>query len=143
MRSGTNQYHGSAYDYFVNEIFNSGNPYLTGNPAGNPRPRARRNDYGFTVGGPVWIPRIYNGRDKTFFFFNWEQFRETTKINNQLQTVPTLAYRQGDFSAAILSGSPGSVRRQQNRSKPVRPRGEKDPGAIPTAERAHSQRTDE
>jgi hypothetical protein len=105
MRSGTNQFHGSAYDYFVNEIFNAGNPFVTGSPQGNPRPRARRNDYGFTVGGPVWIPKVYNGRDKTFFFFNWEQFREQTKVNNQFQTVPIAGYRQGDFSAAILPGA--------------------------------------
>ncbi|HEY7337233.1 MAG TPA: TonB-dependent receptor [Bryobacteraceae bacterium] len=102
MRSGTNQLHGSAYDYFVNEILNAGNPFVTGSPQGNPRPRARRNDYGFTVGGPVWIPKVYNGHDKTFFFFNFEQFREQTKVNNQFQTVPIAAYRQGDFSQAIL-----------------------------------------
>src|SRR6185295_6533010 len=99
MRSGANQFHGSAYDYFVNEIFNAGNPFVTGSP--NLRPRARRNDYGFTAGGPVWIPRVYNGHDRTFFFFNWEQFRETTRINNQLQTVPYADYRTGDFSKAI------------------------------------------
>ena len=102
MKSGTNQFHGTAYDYFVNEIFNAGNPF-TNNPAGNPRPRARRNDYGFTAGGPVWIPKVYNGRDKTFFFFNWEQFRETTIVNNQFQTVPTAAYRQGDFTTAVTT----------------------------------------
>jgi len=102
MRSGTNQFHVSAYDYFVNEIFNAGNPFVTGSPQGNPRPRARRNDYGFTVGGPVWIPKVYDGHNKTFFFFNWEQFREQTKVNNQFQTVPIAAYRLGDFSQAIL-----------------------------------------
>jgi hypothetical protein len=102
MRSGANQFHGSAYDYFVNEIFNAGNPFVTGNPQGNPRPRARRNDYGFTAGGPVWIPKLYNGHDKTFFFFNWEQFREQTKVNNQFQTIPIADYRVGNFSAAIL-----------------------------------------
>jgi hypothetical protein len=102
MRSGTNQFHGSAYDYFVNEILNAGNPFVTGSPQGNPRPRARRNDYGFTAGGPVWIPKLYNGKDKTFFFFNWEQFREQTKVNNQFQTVPIAPYRTGDFSQAIL-----------------------------------------
>jgi hypothetical protein len=102
MRSGTNQFHGSGYDYFVNEAFNAGNPFVTGSAQGNPRPRARRNDYGATIGGPVWIPKVYNGRDKTFFFFNWEQFRETTKVNNQFQTVPISPYRTGDLSQAIL-----------------------------------------
>jgi hypothetical protein len=109
MKSGTNQFHGSAYDYFVNEVFNAGNPF-TNNPAGNPRPRARRNDYGFTGGGPVWIPKIYNGKDKTFFFFSWEQFRETTEINNQFQTIPIAAYRLGDFTCAIPSNCiPGAI----------------------------------
>src|SRR5262249_53414011 len=92
MKSGTNQFHGTVYDNFVNEVFNAGNPFKTGQP--NTRPRARRNDYGFTVGCPVQ-------RDRTFFFFNFEQFRETQYVDNQFQTVPTLAYRNGDFSAAI------------------------------------------
>ncbi len=106
MKSGTNQFHGSAYDYFVNEAFNAGNPN-TGAIAGtgNPRPRNRRNDYGFTVGGPVWIPKVYNGHDKTFFFFNWEQYREHVAINNQLETVPTAAYRAGNFATATPAGS--------------------------------------
>src|SRR5262245_22189636 len=51
MKSGTNQFHGTVYDNFVNEVFNAGNPFKTGEP--NTRPRARRNDYGFTVGGPI------------------------------------------------------------------------------------------
>jgi hypothetical protein len=106
MRSGTNQFHGSAYDYFVNEAFNAGNPF-TDAPAGtgNPRPRNRRNDYGFTIGGPAWIPKVYNGHDRTFFFFNWEQYREHVAINNQLETVPTAAYEAGNFATAIPPGT--------------------------------------
>jgi Carboxypeptidase regulatory-like domain/TonB dependent receptor len=92
MKSGTNQFHGTVYDNFVNEVFNAGNPFKTGQP--NTRPRARRNDYGFTIGGPI-------RRDRTFFFVNFEQFRETQYVDNQFQTVPTLAYRNGDFSTAI------------------------------------------
>src|SRR5439155_1742463 len=84
MKSGTNQIHGTGFDYFVNEAFNAGNPF-TNRTDGNPRPRARRNDYGFTVGGPI-------RRDKTFFFVSWEQFRETQYVNNQFLTVPTAAY---------------------------------------------------
>src|SRR5581483_8913698 len=105
MKSGTNQFHGTGYDYFVNEVFNAGNPFNTGNPAGNPRARNRRQDWGFTIGGPVWLPRVYNGHDKTFFFFNWEQYREHVDINNQQETVPTAAYRLGDFTTAIPPGS--------------------------------------
>jgi hypothetical protein len=95
MKSGTNQLHGSVYDYFVNEVFNANTPWV------NAKPTARRNDYGFTVGGPVFIPKVYNGHDRTFFFFNWEQFRETEIINNILDTVPTALYRAGDFSQAL------------------------------------------
>lgn len=107
MKSGTNQYHGTAYDYFVNEVFNAGQPF-TNNPDGNPRPRARRQDYGFTIGGPVSIPKVYNGRDKTFFFFNWEEFREKTVVNSQFQTVPTLGYRAGDFRQAVTTRPVGT-----------------------------------
>ena len=60
----------------------------------------RRNDYGFTFGGPVRIPKVYNGRDKTFFFFNFEQFRQSTVTNNGIATVPTPAYQVGNFAAA-------------------------------------------
>jgi hypothetical protein len=95
MKSGTNQLHGSVYDYFVNEAFNANTPWV------NAKPTARRNDYGFTVGGPVFIPKVYNGHDRTFFFFNWEQYRETEIINNILDTVPTAGYRAGDFSQAL------------------------------------------
>ncbi len=65
MKSGTNQLHGSVYDYFVNEAFNANTPWV------NAKPVSRRHDYGATVGGPVVLPKIYNGHDKTFFFFNW------------------------------------------------------------------------
>jgi hypothetical protein len=109
MRSGTNQFHGSAYDYFVNEVFNGGTPDTDARAGtGNPRPRNRRNDYGFTLGGPVWIPKVYNGHNKTFFFFNWEQYREHVAINTQLETVPTAAYRLGNFSSAEIGNPIGT-----------------------------------
>src|SRR3977135_3899999 len=88
MKSGTNQFHGTGYDYFANEALNAGTPFTNNGNGSLLRPAARRNDYGATLGGPVWIPHIYNGRDKTFFFFNFEQFREFETINNQSITVP-------------------------------------------------------
>jgi hypothetical protein len=108
MKSGTNQFHGSGYDYFVNEILNAGTPFTDAGLSDSLkvgqhiRNDQRRNNYGFTFGGPIFIPKLYNGHDKTFFFFNFEQFRETQIIASGLQTVPTLAYRQGDFSAATI-----------------------------------------
>jgi len=106
MKSGGNTFHGSAYDYFINEDLNAGNNFTaTSAPTTPARPRNRRNDYGFTIGGPVWIPKVYNGHDKTFFFFNWEQFREALGIV-QSETVPTTAYRNGDFTTAIPAVHP-------------------------------------
>jgi hypothetical protein len=106
MKSGTNAYHGSAYDYFVNEFINAGTPHTDAGVTNalktgeHVRNRQRRNDYGFTIGGPIDIPKVYDGHDKSFFFFNWEQFRETQSVVNGLATVPTAAYRQGNFSTA-------------------------------------------
>jgi hypothetical protein len=103
MKSGTNSLHGSAYDYFVNEALNAGLPFTDAasvNPAKagqlirNP---IRQNDYGFTVGGPIAIPKVYNGHDKTFFFFSFEQFRQNNTTNNAIAIVPTAAEEAGNF----------------------------------------------
>jgi hypothetical protein len=74
------------------------NPNKAGQHVRNP---LRQNDYGFTLGGPVRIPKVYNGRDKTFFFFNFEQFRQSAFTTNTVGIVPTAAQRNGDFSAAL------------------------------------------
>jgi len=106
MKSGSNQYHGSGYDYFVNEDLNAGNPFSStanGEP-GKYRPRNRRNDFGGTLGGPIYIPKVYNGHDKSFFFFNYEQFLESTQYGFT-DTVPTAAYLNGDFSAISPNGT--------------------------------------
>jgi hypothetical protein len=97
MRSGTNQFHGSGYDYFANEALNAYGSFT------HTRGRFRRNDYGFTVGGPVWIPKVYDGRNKTFFFFSWEDLPQSTLNTTTFNTVPTQAYRDGDFSAATAA----------------------------------------
>jgi len=110
MKSGTNQFHGAAYDYLVNEFLNAGTPFtdratITNDPskAGQHiRNTQRKNDYGFTVGGPVLLGKFYNGHDKTFFFFSFEQYRESQFITSGVATVPTLAYRRGDFSGALI-----------------------------------------
>jgi hypothetical protein len=106
MKSGTNQFHGSGYSYIVNEAFNAGLPWTdagTQSPAKEGqhiRNAVRRYDWGFTIGGPVRIPKVYDGRNKTFFFVSFEQYREDRLINNGITTVPTQAYRNGDFSNA-------------------------------------------
>jgi Carboxypeptidase regulatory-like domain len=108
MKSGTNQYHGSGYDYFDNEALNAGQPFTNNGHGGLLRPRQRRNDYGFSLGGPVRIPKVFNGHDKLFFFVNWEQFRQTTITNNVSTTVPALAYRAGNFTQALTGKSLGT-----------------------------------
>ncbi len=109
MKSGTNQFHGGVYDYFVNEALNAGTPFTdristgdTGRAGEHIRNTQRKNDYGFSIGGPIWLGKLYNGHGKSFFFFNFEQYRETQFVNTGIATVPTLAYRRGDFSQALL-----------------------------------------
>jgi len=105
MKSGTNQYHGTGFDYFVNEDLNAGDPFTENlSLTGKERPRNRRNDFGGTLGGPIWIPKVYNGHNKTFFFFNYEEFLESTSYNFS-DTVPTAAYLRGDFSAISPNGT--------------------------------------
>ena len=72
-RSGTNAVHGSAYDYFQNSALNANS--WGNNRAGAPKNPYQNNTFGFTFGGPVWIPRVYNGKNKTFFFFSEQSNR--------------------------------------------------------------------
>jgi hypothetical protein len=95
-KSGTNQFRGSLFEYFTNEALDARRPF-----AG--KPISRKHDFGGTIGGPVWIPKIYNGRNKTFFFFNYERFRVRTRATGSYDTVPTEAFRNGDFSS-LLTG---------------------------------------
>ena len=104
MKSGTNQYHGTGFDYFVNEDLNAGDPFSSNGAGGKERPRNRRNDFGGTLGGPVIIPKLYNGKNKTFFFFAYEQYLEGSQYNF-IDTVPTAAFRNGDFSAISANGT--------------------------------------
>jgi len=103
MKSGTNAFHGSGYEYFVNEDLNAAVPFTNDGTGHKYLPRNRRNDFGGTIGGPVWIPKLYDGHNRTFFFFSYEMFRETTQLSFA-DTVPAAAYRNGDFSAISVNG---------------------------------------
>lgn len=91
-KGGTNQLHGSAYYFHRNDKFNARNYFLP------TRPAFRGNDYGFTVGGPVVLGKLYNGRNKTFFFalMGWIKERQRQEF---FGIVPTEAAKRGDFSA--------------------------------------------
>jgi hypothetical protein len=101
-KSGTNSYHGSAFDLFHNDKLNAV-PWNNISNGSNVKPRDHQNDYGGSLGGPVWVPKLYNGRGKTFFFFSWEQYRNNEGATQPI-TLPTDAERTGDFSA--LLGAP-------------------------------------
>ena len=90
-KSGGNDLHGTVYDYLVNTALNATPGYLGVKNA------IHQNDYGFTVGGPVWIPKLYNGRNRTFFFFSYEEFLQNLLNTTTYSTVPLPAYRNGDF----------------------------------------------
>jgi hypothetical protein len=91
-RSGTNQFHGSLFEFVRNDSFNARNYF---NPAREP---FKGNEYGGAIGGPVILPKLYNGRDKTFFFFMVATIQERRE-QRFFQKLPEVAYRTGDFSA--------------------------------------------
>jgi hypothetical protein len=93
-RSGTNNWNGSAFDYFRNEVLDANNWF---NKAANPQvPRLpeRQNDFGGTLGGPIVIPGLYNGKGKTFFFFSYEGLRLTVPQPFHRYSVPDMTLRQ-------------------------------------------------
>ena len=95
LKSGTNQYHGSLYHYFRNDILNAN--AFESNAAARGKSAFRWNQPGIQVDGPVLLPRIYNGRDRTFFMFSWEKIKSKIPFP-QTYTVPTALQRTGDFS---------------------------------------------
>jgi hypothetical protein len=103
-KSGANKIHGTLYEYFENEALDAGQPFTDNGNGGLVRPKVRQNDFGGSFGGPIWIPKVYNGHDKTFFFFNYEMYRDQVDTNNGFRTVPTAAERGGDFSS-LLTGT--------------------------------------
>jgi Carboxypeptidase regulatory-like domain len=107
-RSGTNKLHAGAYLYFENEDLNAKVPYSYITHGGNNiQQKNRQFDYGVTVGGPVYLPKIYDGRNKTFFFFNFEQYRQQNNLT-ATQTVPTALMRTGNFSEVLDTSNLGS-----------------------------------
>jgi hypothetical protein len=105
LRSGTNAYHGSAYWYHRDNALNANE--TSANAAGTPLSSFRWNQPGFQVEGPVRIPKIYNGGDKTFFMYSWERIRSSIpRVSNMV--VPTALERTGDFSQTYQTGTSGA-----------------------------------
>ena len=119
-KSGSDHFHGSLFGIFRNEALDANDWFLNGrkayfNSIGNPvaaasykRPADKQYDFGISLGGPAVIPHIYNGRDRTFFFVSWEQYRLTAG-GVATNSVPTVAERGGDFSDRLIGGPNGQT----------------------------------
>jgi hypothetical protein len=112
-KAGTNQWHGGVFDLFhntaldANTWFNNLSIARNGRSAQNRTPSDMKNEYGVLLGGPILIPHIYDGRNKSFFFFSWGQYRQNAGYSN-LETIPTPANLRGDFSANLTTQALGT-----------------------------------
>ncbi len=92
IRSGTNQLHGSVFNYFANDRLNARSFFQ------NRRTIVRQNEGGFTLGGPLYLPRLYDGRNRTFFFLGQDLFWNRQAAAGNLLTIPREDFRRGNFS---------------------------------------------
>ena len=98
MKSGTNEFHGSVYDYLRNRALDANS--WKNNTLGQPKSVNTQNDFGATAGGPIFIPKLYHGQNKSFFFFDYEGFRFRTG-GTGVDSFPNEAFRKGDFSSLL------------------------------------------
>ncbi len=103
-KSGSNTLHGTAYDYLRNEDLDAN--LFFNNEQGLDRPVLKRNQFGGTIGGPILIPKVYNGKDKLFFFFSYEGQRQSQLTQEGKVNTFTPAEATGDFSHAGSDGGP-------------------------------------
>ena len=100
-KSGTNMFHGAAFDYLRNNVFDARGFFATAAPVN------RQNEFGAVLGGPVVIPHVYKGRSHTFFYFVYDGFRYVQSSSNTLVSIPPAAFRTGNFSSLVgSSGKP-------------------------------------
>ena len=101
-KSGTNEWHGSAFDFLRNEALNA-NPFFNKSDPNNlsPRPVLKRNQYGGTFGGPITVPHVVNGKNRFFFFVGYQGQQLSAQATSGLFPVYTPAQLQGDFSGGI------------------------------------------
>jgi hypothetical protein len=99
FQSGTNQYHGSLFDFLQNDALNAAG-FVT-DALGLKKAPLKQNEFGGTFGGPVWIPKLYSGRDKTFFFVDYTGFKYRPSSNDATLTTIPNAFRTGDFSQLL------------------------------------------
>ena len=98
-KSGTNQLRGTLWEFNRNDQLTQAYDAIAGKSVTSPR--LNRNQFGANIGGPVWLPKIYNGKDKTFFFFNWESGYAAQGASSAYRIVPNDAMRAGDFRGLV------------------------------------------
>ena len=96
VKSGGNDFHGSAWDFLRNEKLDANNFFS--NAGKVPRQPFKQNQYGFTASGPVTIPKVYSGKNRTFFFVDYEGLRRHTTASSNILDIPPDDYRVGNFS---------------------------------------------
>jgi len=99
IKSGTNSLHGSGFTYVQNDVLRANS--FTNKARGIPRAPFKLFNWGYALGGPVYLPKLYDGRNKTFFFTNLEVTRQRDFVSTSLGTLPTVAFKQGDFSKLL------------------------------------------
>ncbi|MBM3738864.1 MAG: TonB-dependent receptor [Acidobacteria bacterium] len=102
-RSGTNQFHGTAFNFLRNYRMNARN-FFSGRDA------LKRNQYGGTIGGPLTIPGMYSGKDRTFFFFSYQGTKQRVSSPGALRVAPSEAMKAGDFSSWLTADGRGAIR---------------------------------
>lgn len=108
MKSGGKDFHGDLYEINKNNFMNA-NTYQN-NLIGKAIAPVRHNEYGGTVGGPFWIPKLYDGRKRgSFFFFSYDGIRDISPYSTGTMSLPTQQERNGDFSASYTTQSVGGV----------------------------------
>ncbi|MDP2997402.1 MAG: carboxypeptidase regulatory-like domain-containing protein [Bryobacterales bacterium] len=102
LKSGTNQFHGTLFEFLRDDVFDARNFFDA------EKSQLRRNQFGGTLHGPLMLPRLYHGRNRTFFLGSWESYRQTQGVN-RLGRVPTELERAGDFSKTLETAGTGKI----------------------------------
>lgn len=103
-KSGGSSFHGSAFEYLRNDMFNA-KPWSSGGIPGDPNPPYKKHDFGYTLGGPVYIPHHYNSDKKKTFFFWSQEWRRQRDPYSILQNVPSAQERTGNFNNEKYNGA--------------------------------------
>ncbi len=143
-RSGTNAFHGNLFEYHRNTVLNANNFFNNSSPQADgtaiPRPKFIQNQYGGSFGGPVLIPKVFNGKDKLFFFFNYQGSKVAQQVARN-RTVLTPEAKAGIFRYIVPAGQPNAGAIQSYNIVQNDPRGignrsyrRQESGAAPTAQ---------